>query len=366
MTQSWIQTDPSGEITSLAYLWEADDDIDELKNRFIGQWKQIIINTVLLYLFAMNTRKAIRLVLTARRPLTPALCLVQAAAGVILGVVSLLTVIVPIGITCRMVIWICALGMVISSLCVDTILLNKAYKFSFIYIVVRHTVSRQSPADGCFVEYPFYYPWQRLALDLPVNAIFSISFLIVIIEQYKKFGSNAWAQISEDGLLFLAAAAFSNIATALIGVFHVLGTFQNGCLLSIVKRARNILAMGNRPRTFIQNANLNAIQTDKSSLYHPQYQWGSPEGMTNYSEVAQEYPEDYPAHLRGEEMSERALDSQHNISGQSRSDGQKESYYSYYNEQSQYSTYISGHWNQADADWHTNYRPTRLLDFIVR
>jgi hypothetical protein len=145
-----------------------------------------------------------------------------------------------------MVIWICALGMVISSLCVDTVLLNKAYKvhnrsrlilvagiglslcqFSFIYVVVHHSVTRQPLTDGCLIDYPLYYPWQRLFLDLPVNIIFSISFLMVIVEQYRRFGLNAWAQLSEEGLIFMSLTSLSSIGAALIGALHGLGDYSD-------------------------------------------------------------------------------------------------------------------------------------------
>ncbi|KAI8055300.1 hypothetical protein BDF22DRAFT_741891 [Syncephalis plumigaleata] len=306
MSDSWVQIDPTGEITSLTYLLEAKDgDINELRERFIGQWRQMVINALLLCLFAMNTRKAIEYTLKARRPLIPLLCLVQATTGVILGVFSLLTTLVYTSITCRMVIWLCVTGMVISSLCVNAILLNKVYKvyncsrsilimgiclslcqFSFVYVVVHQTVTRQTPADGCFIDYPFYYPWQRLLLDLPIN-------------MFSPFQSTTYP---------------------------------------------------------IQNANLVNIETHQSTVYQYQEEWSLPqETQTCVDLYQQSYdPASYQEH-RATPNNEKNHISNNSVNATNDTRSSSNSH-----------PYHVASWDHDNTRQHASYRSMRLLDFFVR
>ncbi|RKP07905.1 hypothetical protein THASP1DRAFT_30283 [Thamnocephalis sphaerospora] len=233
-------------------------------------------------------------------------------AGVVLGFVSVSTVF-PEGATCRTVIWTCAMGMAISSTCVNSVLLSKAYvahnqstallclgilfiisQPSFIYVVVFHTTSLNMPDSGCIVVYPDYYPWMRLALDLPANTVFSIAFLMVAVRQYRIFGSEMWARLSEDGMVYLIASAVSAIFTVCVGVFQWAGNysewffvfdwyFTSFLLIRQQERLQNTLAQGNRPQTHIQNANLNDIAT---AVTIPGYNYGAVSAAHNPTDSA--------------------------------------------------------------------------------
>ncbi|RKP05504.1 hypothetical protein THASP1DRAFT_32662 [Thamnocephalis sphaerospora] len=223
------------------YVAAAADDLNETRARYIGQSLQLFLSVLALWLFAYNLYRAISLAMWMRHFPVRLLCIVQAAAGVALSITSISTDL-PGGADCHAAKWAGGVGLTLSTLCTEIMLLLKAYivhdrprwllvllvpltiiQFGILWVIVGHAGFMLTTAHGCTVAFPAYYPWMRFALNGTVNATLSIPFLMVAVNYYRRYGSDMWACLSRDGILYMVCAIASNLAAALFSSFAWLG-----------------------------------------------------------------------------------------------------------------------------------------------
>ncbi|KAI8056556.1 hypothetical protein BDF22DRAFT_666868 [Syncephalis plumigaleata] len=235
-----VPVDPSGETSVWDYL-QTYESLDDARRRVYSNDIQVFMNATMFAVFLRNTWRAILLV--KHKPASTAswCCLIQAGMGVATQIVNLSTVF-PNGATCRTCNWVYSTGITVSSICVSICLLLRAYVITnrsrllllvgillmlplpgTIWIFWVASLSQNSPDYACTSIFPWYLPWFRLGLDMSINSVFSIIFLRVIIQQYKKMGNGCWKKLQSDGIIYLCCVVLSNILCALIVAFKIIG-----------------------------------------------------------------------------------------------------------------------------------------------
>ncbi|RKP09769.1 hypothetical protein THASP1DRAFT_22414 [Thamnocephalis sphaerospora] len=141
--------------------------------------------------------------------------------------------ILPHGPSCRVVFWLGSLCITVSMVAANTLLLAKAYlahqrnrwllAAGALLIVIPSPVNIWAicfcshlvltPDIGCLMVFPDYYPWLKFGLDAPLNIIFSVAFLLVVHRQYRKCGTDLWAQLGRDGLAVMLLVVASNLTS---------------------------------------------------------------------------------------------------------------------------------------------------------
>ncbi|RKP06726.1 hypothetical protein THASP1DRAFT_31466 [Thamnocephalis sphaerospora] len=243
-TYQWgIPLHPLGEINVIDYVLQAQGDIEDMRTRQRSLIFQMFCNVISACLFARNVPVAVRILMRQRRALAAWCCLLQALAG-LTYTLSCLGCGMPDGPLCRHVLWIAGAGIALSSICVGTTLLQKAYlvhnknkwmlAIGIILLLPQPTVTYYTwispaamvPSAGCLLLYPPELPWIKLALDAPINIIFSVAFIIVVYRQYHLFGSAAWARLVRDGIQTMCIIVLSNIVCMLCIAFEVANLFS--------------------------------------------------------------------------------------------------------------------------------------------
>ncbi|RKP07608.1 hypothetical protein THASP1DRAFT_24269 [Thamnocephalis sphaerospora] len=243
-TYQWgIALHPLGELNALDYITEAQGDIEEMRARNGSLSLQSAFNVICTYLFVRNLFLAVSMLYKRPKMLAGWCCVLQAIAGLVYSISSL-AVYLPDGPSCRIALWLVGVGSSISVLCVGTALLQKAYLVhhrnkwllgfgiflllpqpAFTYMV-WNSPGVMSSAGGCLSCYPTYLPWAKLAMDMPINLVFSIAFLMVVYQQYRQFGSAAWKQLVHNGIQTMCLIVFSNIICMFCVAFEVIGIFS--------------------------------------------------------------------------------------------------------------------------------------------
>ncbi|KAI9592986.1 hypothetical protein BDF19DRAFT_450050 [Syncephalis fuscata] len=171
-------------------------------------FKQTLINSVLLVIFTRNLWRAFKLVYHSSTSISSWCCFLQALMGVINSSICILSIF-PHGPTCRHSVWSAAFGMGFSSTCPSTIVV------AWLFTTVENTVD-----EACIVNIPNYYPWLRLSTDLSSNLVLSVLFLRVVIKLYFKMGSKCWERLKSDGFLYTFGVIISNILCAIFTVMQ--------------------------------------------------------------------------------------------------------------------------------------------------
>ncbi|RKP07609.1 hypothetical protein THASP1DRAFT_30576 [Thamnocephalis sphaerospora] len=243
-TYQWgIALHPLGELNALNYITKAQGDIEEMRARNSGLSLQTLCNVICTYLFMRNLLLAVSMLYKRPKMLAGWCCVLQTIAGLVYSISSL-AVYLPDGPSCRIALWLVGVGSSISVLCVGTALLQKAYLVHhhnkwllgfgitlllpqpiFTYIVWTSPVV-MTPWGGCLSCYPTYLPWAKLAMDMPINLVFSISFLVVVYQQYRQFGSAAWKRLIRNGIQTMCFIVLSNMICMLCVAFEVFGMFS--------------------------------------------------------------------------------------------------------------------------------------------
>ncbi|RKP05157.1 hypothetical protein THASP1DRAFT_26300 [Thamnocephalis sphaerospora] len=234
---------PLGELGMAEYQALAQDDLQETRKRSIGIFVHLLLNSTLGYIFVRNITRTVSMIRQRPDLLASWCCLIQALFGLVYAIaVALFSTAAEL--SCRRMIWIAAVGLTVSPICVGAALLQKAYMVhsSNKWLLVAGIVllfpqpyftylSWTSPATivagvGCLVIYPQEMPWVKLALDAPINILFSAAFIVVIYRQYRRFGSSAWARLMRNGIQTMCLIVLSNVVCMLGVAFNLAGLFS--------------------------------------------------------------------------------------------------------------------------------------------
>ncbi|RKP07859.1 hypothetical protein THASP1DRAFT_30331 [Thamnocephalis sphaerospora] len=243
-TYKWgIPLHPLGEINTIDYVMQAQGNLQDMRARTRGIFLQLATSGFVSYLFVYNVITAALTTLRRPRALSNWCCLIQAISGI--GYVTMALMLnVPGGTTCRQSVWYSGSAIVLSSVCVSITLLQRAYlahgrskRLLFFGIVLLlpqpltafimwTSPTFMVPSIGCYVFYPHYFPWVKLAVDAPINTLFSIAFITVVYQQYRRFGSAAWAQLVRNGIQTMCTIALANLICMICVSFEVLGLYS--------------------------------------------------------------------------------------------------------------------------------------------
>ncbi|KAI9592816.1 hypothetical protein BDF19DRAFT_424988 [Syncephalis fuscata] len=231
-----------GKLTSVDYLAANNGTITDIRARFHGVRTQIVLVMIMFVIFASNTIKSFSLVAKRPNQVAPWCCFIAALMGVIYLAGFTIPSNLPGGPSCKTVIDAASVCLTIAIMATNTLLLERAYLAhrcnrwmlfigagliltspAFIIVSITKLEPRYSPASGCYGHYPDYYPYVRLAVDVPANIVFSISFTIVIYQQYQRFGDQCWKQLAKEGITTMMLVILSNFLCTIgnvIQVFH--------------------------------------------------------------------------------------------------------------------------------------------------
>ncbi|RKP08771.1 hypothetical protein THASP1DRAFT_29438 [Thamnocephalis sphaerospora] len=294
-TNQWgIPLHPLGELNPVDYAMLGRNILD-MRIRLRGGHLQLLVVTCISYIFAHNLVRSVAMVLRHPRLLQGWCCLIQAGAGMLFGAHTM-ALAMPTGVSCRQVTWNIGIGLVVSSLCVSIVLLQKAYivherkrwllAVGGLLLLGQPTIAYMLwtnptiivPSTGCFPVFPFYFPWVKLGLDAPISIFFSIAFLLVVYRQYRQFGSSAWARLMRDGIQTMCLVVFSNAVCMAIAAFEPFGSSSEMFVLVdwvvtsllLVNHCTNLRAttLSSSPPTNHVLKNFSQIQTAATVRFH--------------------------------------------------------------------------------------------------
>jgi hypothetical protein len=190
-----IPIHPLGEVSIIEHILDGPKEMDAIRLRYIGVAIQLNIHTFSSIIFLYNAYRAIQQLCKQTHQLMAWCCIIQSLSGIIYTLLVLLPITFCDGLSCRQLFWCAAVNIVISSICVSITLLQKAYlvhgrnkKLLIIgilmmipqpiiaYIGMTSPVI-SIPGSGCVVIYPNLLPWIKLAVEAPINIVFSIAFM---------------------------------------------------------------------------------------------------------------------------------------------------------------------------------------------
>ncbi|RKP05305.1 hypothetical protein THASP1DRAFT_32860 [Thamnocephalis sphaerospora] len=235
-----IPLHPMGELNSLDYIMLAQGNPEEMRARSGSLSMQLMFNVIFAFIFSRSLYLSIRMTYRRHRMLASWCCVLQAAAGVVYSLSSLAANL-PNGPSCRATLWITGVGATISTLCVGSTLLQKAYAAHqrnrwllvigiilllpqpIIIYIAWTSPGLMTSVGGCLSCFPSYLPWVKLAMDLPINMVFSIAFLAVVYRQYRRYGLTAWARLVRNGIQTMCLVVLSNLICTFGVAFEVAG-----------------------------------------------------------------------------------------------------------------------------------------------
>ncbi|CAO3643008.1 unnamed protein product [Mucor hiemalis] len=176
----------------------------------------------------------------ARKPVI-GIVFFQAVLGVVVTFVTLLTSLIEIDCTFRLLFSV--LGVNIGDISLQFVLLWKAYLGNnrskvilvvgsipilaiAVFICVNMTFGKSKTFTGvglCTTEYPLYIVITKAAIDCSANTFLSGCFLLVIYRHYRILGSSIQKTLITEGLIYCFGVCFSNILTGILLTKNVIG-----------------------------------------------------------------------------------------------------------------------------------------------
>ncbi|KAI9594903.1 hypothetical protein BDF19DRAFT_442756 [Syncephalis fuscata] len=237
-----LHNDPIAQLNAFEYLSDSGGDIHSIQQRSKGVHTQLAIIVMLLVVFLRNTFCTIKLLVKDATKTSHWFCFITAVVGVFfLGCIALPHHL-PGGPSCNIVIWSAISGMSISTMSINSVLLERAYLANqrnkwllaagvllilpapmLLLVMWLHVTPTYSPASGCYITFPPIFPYFRLLIDAPPNLVFSAAFSLVIYRQYKKFGDRCWKQLAKEGISTMLLVILSNVICMICNIFSVFG-----------------------------------------------------------------------------------------------------------------------------------------------
>jgi hypothetical protein len=235
-----IHLNPLGGISALDFLTQSTD-LNDARLRISSNNIQSTISTVAAYIFFINTCKALKCIYPRPSNIIYWCYFIQAFMGVIHGSVAISNHLVSAA-TCRVAIWMAAIGLTVSSICTIICLLIKAYMvqmrdkrilitgvifipltFVNIWGLIFDGESLYTVEGSCVVHYSSWYPISRGCIEIFINSIFSYVFFRVVIQQYNVFGSKCWSKLKSDSILYLLCVTITNLFCTILTVTRLFG-----------------------------------------------------------------------------------------------------------------------------------------------
>ncbi|KAI9599193.1 hypothetical protein BDF19DRAFT_118060 [Syncephalis fuscata] len=230
---------PLGEIDIFDFFMKAYGDIPKQRSRLFGIQTQLVIFVIAFCLFGRNLAIASKMILSRPHSMISWCCLVPSASGVISNLVVIL---MGIGfpISCRLMIWFTAFSISLTIISNSLIILQKAYlvlgrktwvlyvsapsivaQSAYVFIIMHCSFTVLEKKVGCMDYYPSFFIWYWLAVDLPINVLFSAVFCHTALKQYRIFGSEVWKNLAHDGIQAVSSATLCNIICSILIVMHM-------------------------------------------------------------------------------------------------------------------------------------------------
>lgn len=96
--------------------------------------------------------------------------------------------------------------------------------FIFLNLFIPQPVSKIN--EMCIIEVNSYLPFSKVIIDITTNTIFSLWFIFIIYNNYKKSSNNFFRALIKDGSLFCIILALSNIIIGFLVKYEVLGIYS--------------------------------------------------------------------------------------------------------------------------------------------
>ncbi|RKP10194.1 hypothetical protein THASP1DRAFT_28034 [Thamnocephalis sphaerospora] len=231
---------PSGELNYNEFLAQSAD-LSEARTRMSGPSILLLFGTISFFIFARNFYYSIVLLYNSKRKLAGWCCFFQTFPGIVIIVIGLCGIL-PNGPSCRAVLWPVAIGRIISADAANVLLFTQAYRAHqrsrwllaaaiifiaptpvSVWVIWNYSYITTTAHAGCTLNYPDYLPWLKFGLDTPINIVFSVAFLMVVVRQYRRSGTACWANLARDGFVTMLLVVASNIFCAFGVAFRILG-----------------------------------------------------------------------------------------------------------------------------------------------
>ncbi|RKP06530.1 hypothetical protein THASP1DRAFT_31660 [Thamnocephalis sphaerospora] len=300
---SWIN--PAGEISGFDYVMNATN-MAQFRTRSYGLFLQLSIMIAIVYIFAWGTIRSSQIVRRSPHGFAAWCCLIQAAVGLGINIINVITKVSSWPI-CRHQIYVDAVGLCIGRITINALLLSKAYysngkskrlliagiiamipEPATAYVLMGMSEYEVTDTGSCSIRYPEWFPWMYSGLDVPIHAVFSFAFILVVVRQYRALGSGAWAELRRDSIVYLAgivifklfmlivvASRVAGDATATIGLVEwvicsCLIVHQQNNVRRAFQRSRLPQSMRHRQNNSHQQSNADNEQATGSRVSHRQ------------------------------------------------------------------------------------------------
>jgi hypothetical protein len=238
-----IKLYPGGEYNAIEFMEKLNGDMEAMRNFHFNMGRQTAANVICILLFFRNLRISLRMI--SKRPdvLAGWCCTIQSIAGLTM-LFACISIALPSGCSCRELIWVGSVCLTISPWCTGAVLLHKAYLVHnrnkwllaigiilllpqvYTWYALWVMPSVLDPSLGCLAVYPDDLPIIKMAIDTPINVIFSVIFIRVVYQQYRKFGSDAWARLAREGIQTMCFVVVVNVFCMFAIFFEIAGTFS--------------------------------------------------------------------------------------------------------------------------------------------
>ncbi|KAI9596762.1 hypothetical protein BDF19DRAFT_421276 [Syncephalis fuscata] len=209
-----IPLHPLGELDIFGFMTMYPDDLELSRIQMSGTRFQMLINILLALMFARNLRNSLNMVMMRSNALSSWCCFLPSVYGrahvqhiIVLQRAYLVLcknrAIAVIGV----LFMVPQIGCVIILLCYCPITIE--------------------PLKGCVVNYPAWQPWFWFVVSAPINTLFSAIFSRIAYRQYRAFGSDAWKNLSRNGVQTMCLVVLCNIACATVVLFEIGGDFSS-------------------------------------------------------------------------------------------------------------------------------------------
>ncbi|KAI8050510.1 hypothetical protein BDF22DRAFT_131322 [Syncephalis plumigaleata] len=235
---------PSGEISIIHFVMDtSNDDRKQLQARLTGIQYQLALNFVSSLVFGHNLVTTLKALYLKPNNISIWLCMLPNLLGMVHSMVSSLSFAVG-DVNCRTMIWFAVCALNISAMCSSGIVLQKAYlalcrqwwiltigvllillQLSFTYLAIWKSPITLEEYKGCVINYPEYIPWYWFGLITPTNLFFSGIFSYVTYKQYVIYGSDAWRQLTREGIEIMCLVIICNIICATCIFLRIGGKF---------------------------------------------------------------------------------------------------------------------------------------------
>ncbi|KAI9593055.1 hypothetical protein BDF19DRAFT_449319 [Syncephalis fuscata] len=249
MASKWNTTaDSLGNIPLYDFYMQAAGDIHEQRDRLSGTQMQIVLLTAVLYVSIYNCISAIRMIMARPYTIAAWCCLFPSLIGC-LAPIFFANAVLGGSATCRDIMLVILIGMVLVNPCNSLVLLQKIYlilsrpkwiiyvgillitiQLSYITALFYSTFTFETKV-GCVDYYPKIFVWCWLSVSMPGNILFSVLFSRIALKQYRIFGSDMWKRLARDGLQIMFMTVLCNMICSSVIAFRIGGNNAELCFI---------------------------------------------------------------------------------------------------------------------------------------